>query len=132
MDDLSLKLNCTGIGGYIGTSFMKHLCCADDLCLISLSSSDMQHLLNNCKKYASTYKLLYNGSKSFAICLKKITLKVSSPSFYLDQIKIPTVDQCRYLDITISTNNSDVDLKSQMRKMYANVLREKSFRTPLL
>ena len=45
MDDLSLKLNCTGIGGYIGTSFMKHLCYADDLCLISLSSSGMQHFL---------------------------------------------------------------------------------------
>ena len=47
-------------------------------------------------------------------------------------MKIPTVDQCRYLDITISTNNSDVDSKRQMRKMYANVLREKSFRPPLL
>ena len=36
-------------------------------------------------------------------------------------MKIPTVDQCRYLGITISTNNSDVDLKRQMRKLYANV-----------
>ena len=49
------------------------------------------------------------------------TPKVSSPSFYLDQMKIPTVDQCRYLGITISTNNSDVDLKRQMRNLYANV-----------
>ena len=46
------------------------------------------------------------------------TLEVSSPSFYLDQMKIPTVDQCRYLGITTS---SDVDLKRQMRKLYANV-----------
>ena len=36
-------------------------------------------------------------------------------------MKIPTVDQCRYLGITISTNNSDVDLNRQMRKLYANV-----------
>ena len=36
-------------------------------------------------------------------------------------MKIPTVEQCRYLGITISTNNSDVDLKRQMRKLYANV-----------
>ena len=49
------------------------------------------------------------------------TLKVSSQSFYLDQIKIPTVDQCRCVGITISTNNSDVDLKRQIRKLYANV-----------
>ena len=83
------------------------------------ATGDMQHFLNICKEY---YKeLLYNGSKSFALCFKKNTLKVSSPSFYLDQMKIPTVDQCRYLGITISTNNFDVDLKRQMRKLYANV-----------
>ena len=91
MDDLSLKLNCSGIGRYIGTSFINNLCYADDLCLISLSSSGMQHLLNICKEYAFTPKLLYNGSKSFAFYFKKNTLKVSSPSFYLDLMKIPTV-----------------------------------------
>ena len=121
MDDLSLMLNCSGIGGYIGTSFINHLCYADDLCLISLSSSGMQHLLNICNEYATTQKLLYNGSKSFSLCFKKNTLKVSAPSFYLDQMKIPTVKQCRYLGITISTQNSDIDLKRQMRKLYANV-----------
>ena len=121
MDDLSLMLNCSGIGGYIGTSFINHLCYADDLCLISLSSSGMQHLLNICNEYATTQKLLYNGSKSFSLCFKKNTLKVSAPSFYLDQMKIPTVKQCRYLGISISTLNSDIDLKRQMRKLYANV-----------
>ena len=113
MDDLSPKLNCSGIG----SSFINHLCYADDLCLISLSPSGMQHLLNIRKEYAFTHKLLYNGSKSFALCFKKNTLKVSSPSFYLDLMKILTVDQCRYLDITISTNNSDVDLKKANEKI---------------
>ena len=41
--------------------------------------------------------------------------------FFLDQLKIPTVEQCRYLGITISIKNSDLDIKRQMRKMYANV-----------
>ena len=108
MDDLSLMLNCSGIGGYIGISFINHLCYAEDLYLISLSSSGMQHLLNICNEYATTQKLLYNGSKSFSLCFKKNTLKVSAPSFYLDQMKIPTVKQCRYLGITISTQNSDI------------------------
>ena len=49
------------------------------------------------------------------------TLKVSAPSFYLDQMKNPTVKQCRCLGITISTQNSDIDLKRQMRKLYDNV-----------
>ena len=53
MDDLKLTLNCSGIGGYIGTTLINYLCYADDLCLISLSSSSMQQLLNICKEYAS-------------------------------------------------------------------------------
>ena len=40
MDDLSLKFNCFDIGGYIGF-FKNYLCYADDLCLISVSPSDM-------------------------------------------------------------------------------------------
>ena len=56
--DLSVKHNRSGIGGYIGTYFINHLCYADDLCLTSLSSSGMQHLLNICKEYSSTHKLL--------------------------------------------------------------------------
>ena len=33
MDDLSMHLNSSGIGGYLGTAFINHLCYADDLCL---------------------------------------------------------------------------------------------------
>ena len=45
MDDLSIALNNSGIGGYLGDAFLNHLCYADDICLISLSSSEMQQLL---------------------------------------------------------------------------------------
>ena len=63
MDDLSMHLNSSGIGGYLGTAFINHLCYADDLCLISLSSSGMQQLLHICNTYAAEHQLLYNGSK---------------------------------------------------------------------
>ena len=59
MDDLSLKLNCSGIGGYIVTSFIDHLCYANDLCLISLSSRSMQYLLNICKEYIHSHISYY-------------------------------------------------------------------------
>ena len=36
-------------------------------------------------------------------------------------MKILTLEQCRYLGIAISTNTSQVYLKRQMRKLYANV-----------
>ena len=71
IDDLSMHLNSSGIGAYLGTAFINHLCYADDLCRISLSSSGMQQLLHICNKYAAEHQLLCNGSKSFALCFKK-------------------------------------------------------------
>ena len=41
MDDLSVALNNSGIGGYLGGAFLNHLCYADDICLISLSSDNV-------------------------------------------------------------------------------------------
>ena len=41
MDDLNLALNNSGIGGYLGDAFLNHLCYADDICLISLSSDNV-------------------------------------------------------------------------------------------
>ena len=52
MDDLSVSLNSSNIGGRIGNIFLNHLCYADDLCLINLSPAGMQKLLGICSKYA--------------------------------------------------------------------------------
>ena len=47
MDELSTALNSSGMeGGYFRAVFFNHLCYADDLCIITLSSSGMQQLLN--------------------------------------------------------------------------------------
>ena len=78
-----MHLNSSGIGGYLGTAFINHLCYADDLCLISLSSSGMQQLLHICNTYAAEHQLLYNESTSFPLCFKRKELKVSSPFFSL-------------------------------------------------
>ena len=44
MDDLSIALNNYGTGGYLGDAYLNHLCYADDICSISVSSSGMQQL----------------------------------------------------------------------------------------
>ena len=46
-----------------------------------------------------------NGSKSFALCFKENALKVSYPSFFLDQF--PTAEQCK-----IPVKNSDLETKN--------------------
>ena len=111
MDDLSIALNNSGIGGYLGDAFLNHLCYDDDICLISLSSSGMQQLLNICQNYATNHQLLYNGDKSFSLCFKNNAIKTKQPSSYLAHLKIPIVENCKYFGITISTKNSDLDLK---------------------
>ena len=41
MHDLSVALNNSGIGGHLGDAFLNHLCYADDIYLISLSSDNV-------------------------------------------------------------------------------------------
>ena len=113
MDDLSITLNNSGIGGYLGDAFLNHLCFAGEICRISLSSNGMQQLLNICQNYATNHQLLYNSAKSFSLCFKNNDIKIKQPSFYLAHLKVPIVENCKYL--------GDLDLKRQMRKIYTNV-----------
>ena len=39
----------------------------------------------------------WQQSKSFSLCFKRKDLKIIPPTFFLDQSKIPFVEQCRYL-----------------------------------
>ena len=127
MDQLSIKLNRSDIGGNIGGHLINHVCYADDLCLISLFSAGMQKLLDKCSSYAIENLLTYNGSKSFSLCFKPKHIKFHTPCFYLNRLEIPRVDQCKYLAIVISIKNCDIDIKRQMIKFYAdsNILSRK-------
>ena len=119
MDQLSIRLNRSGFnnnnnnmnGGDIGGRLINHLCYADDLCLISLSSAGMQSLLYICNSYAIEHVLTYNSSKSYSLCFKPKHIKFDRPCFYLNRLEIPRVDQCKYLRIMICTKNCDIDLK---------------------
>ena len=116
MDGLSVLLNSSNIG----YTFLNHLCYADDLCLISLSSAGMQKLLNLCSKYAVDQSLTYNARKSFSLCFIPGTVKISRPQLYLDTLVIPHVCECKYLGIIVCQKNCDRDFKRQMKKFYAN------------
>ena len=79
MDDLSIKLNLSGISGPL----INHLCYADDLCLISLSSAGMQKLLDMCSTYATEHLLTYNGGKSYSLCFKPKHIKLYAPYAFI-------------------------------------------------
>ena len=88
MDDLNITLNSSDIEGYLGDAFLYHLYYADDSCLMSLSSSGMQQLLNTCQTYATNHQLLYNGAKYFSLCFKNNIINIMQPYFHLDHLKI--------------------------------------------
>ena len=117
MDDLSWVLSHANIGGRMG-ELVNHLSYANDLCLICLSSAGMQTLLNVCSKYATEHSLSYNANKSYSLCFKATIIKFKRPTLHIGQINIPNVTDCRYLGITTSVKNCDLDLKRQMRKCY--------------
>ena len=87
---LSIALNDTAIG-----QLLNHLCYADNMCLISISFSCMQRLLNVCHSFSIEHSLLY----------KPISIKFERPCFYLGEMVIHKVTQCKYLGVTISGYN---------------------------
>ena len=102
MDEFSLKLNQSGIGGNISGHLVTHLGYVGDLCLISMSSAVMQSLLDLCSTYAIEH--LFHV-----------------PTFHLNKLEIPRVDQCKYLGIMVNTKNCNIDMIRQMRKFHYNI-----------
>ena len=67
VNDLSTQLSQTGIGDSIDGKFVNHMIYADDLCVISLSSSGLQSLLNICTDYSELHDLTFNAKKSVSM-----------------------------------------------------------------
>ena len=120
MNNLSVTLNQSGIGRFFRDSLVNHICYADDLCLIALSSSRMQQFWNLFSLCATNHQLSYNATKSFSLCSKPNRIKLKPPNFALGVKVIPSVDQSKCLGIIISVKNCDADLKRQIKKYYAN------------
>ena len=74
----------SGIVGDIVGHLINHLCYADDLCLISLSSAGMQSLLDIRNSYAIEHVLTYNSRKSYSLCFKPKHIKFDRTCFYLN------------------------------------------------
>ena len=89
MDLLSISMIVSGIRGDIGNHVSNHFCYADDLCLISLSSTVMQSLLHICNSYASEHALTDISSKSYYIYFKPKHTTFDRPCFLFKSLEIP-------------------------------------------
>ena len=82
MDDPSCVLTRSNIGRRIVGEIVNHLSYVNDLCLICLSSADMQKWLIVCSECATEHSLLYNANKScyYSLCFEVTTIKFERPT----------------------------------------------------
>ena len=68
VNELSELLNKSGIGGNTCGTIINHMLYADDICIVLLSSSGLQQLLNICHDYCELHDLTFNA-KNLCVCI---------------------------------------------------------------
>ena len=85
MNNLSVTLNQSGIGGFLGDSLVNHICYADDLCLIALSSSGMQISCICVACMLLTISYLTMQRNHFLYVLNQIELKLNHQTLHWEK-----------------------------------------------
>ena len=113
VDQLSERLNDLPIGCVVGDKVMNHVCYADDLILISPSSSGMRRLLKTCSAYGISHDIIFNASKSVSMMFggrsSPVALGAGDLVFDLNGVSIPQKRVARYLGYLINDELSDDD-----------------------
>ena len=126
VNDLSVCLNKSGVGGSMNGTFVNHMLYADDICIISLSSSGLQRLLTICDVYCKLHDFIFNAKKSMCIYFSTTMNKhCGLPVIYLGNSVCQFVQEVKYLGVIIhSTMKTTIDVARQTRKFYlqANLL----------
>ena len=63
----------------------------------------------------------FNHTIQPSLCFKSKCSTFNRPTFTLNHLNIPNVNQSKYLGIVINETNCNPDLKRQMCKLYANI-----------
>ena len=71
-NELSELLNESGIGGNLGGTIINHMLYADDICIVSLSSSGLQQVHSICNDYCRLHHLTFNAKIS--MCMYSVPL----------------------------------------------------------
>ena len=93
---------------------------ADDLVLISPSSTGLSQLLHECEKFGTRHALKYNAKKSAVMIYSSMTLKgCTIPNFKLNWITLHAVASCKYIGhYIIDDLSDDDDINRQRRTLF--------------
>ncbi len=74
----------------------------DDLKLRTTSVNELNILVDICKNYTAKYDVMFNAKKSLLIKYKCTRRKPSDPNIYINNIKIPRVNEVIHLGLNLS------------------------------
>ena len=108
MDDLSVNLKECPTGGIAGGTIVNQLMHADDIVLLSPSTTGLSLLLNVCGQYGLEHDIRFNYMKSAVIIFRNSFVKdFSFPSFEMNGESIKEVPLVKYLGHVISADMKD-------------------------
>ena len=103
----------------MGGTIINHMLYADNILIVSLSSSGLQQLLNICNDYCGLHDLTFNARKPmcmyFSIDLNKLC---RFPVIYLGYCVGQFVKEVKYLGVMIHSMKTTIDVARQTRKFY--------------
>ena len=132
INDFSIRLTNSGIGGTLCGKFVNHMIYADDLCIVSLSSSGLQTLLKMCTDYCDLHDIKFNAKKS--VCLffgSSVNKRCALPKIFICDTICEFSNEVKYLEVRIiSSMKTAIDVKNQTHTFYAraNLLIIRNFR----
>ena len=99
-------------------TIINHMLYADDICIVSLSSSGLQPLLNICHDYCELHDLTLNAKKSMCIYFSiDLNKHCGLPVIYLGNSVCQFVKEVKYLGVMIhSSMKTTIDVARQTRK----------------
>ena len=93
---------------------INSLCYADDLVLISRTSSGLQNALNILQSYCSKWNLCINVSKTTIVIFKRRLSLKTGDKFYFQNQNISCVNSYMYLGVIIQANGKFCDARQSM------------------
>jgi hypothetical protein len=102
INDLIEECHRAGVGAVYIDLIVAILVFCDDICLLSISESEMQSLLNICDNFSKKWAIEFNPSKSKFIVFG--SNKFSKTKFYLNGLPLTYSNNIKYLGIEFNNN----------------------------
>jgi hypothetical protein len=105
INDLIVKLRCSGFGCYLGFCYAGCLFFADDILLLSGSILHLQCMLDICSCFGAEFDIVFNHKKSFLMQVG-LDVDVVLPQLSLSGVLLQWVNRIKYLGVWFVSGRS--------------------------